>query len=1080
MNKKYWAAAIFCMAAMYGCDDETGSTTTTSNNTSGCVPSMCASGECLPSGECKPITDPGPGPDPCDNGQCPVDITYLNKGDTCTIGSQTAMCKSPLICHNSVCTDQDDANLGKHCESSDDCADQDPFTTCMDNNHCGYYAEVGQKCRGITGGTIACTDGAVYQGSCALTLNEGDACDTSDTWRTCNAEDNNFCIAGFCQKYTAELERGATCNDSYRFCADGLECLDGICTQIAGEEEACNPSEHIICPPASTIKCLGGQCKRTAGTCASSSECTTSDTYCCTDESKCAEAFGQCIPYEGDVVKDETCRFKTKPGIFEAQIQCRWQATDGVEPTSNSVEMPPLVGHFGNKAGLPTVVAFYSYATGNQSRTPSSSHKSVIRFINPETCETLESIAVELAGRWFDYPAAVDLDDDGMLELLVVLSGGNLAAYKWDPATNKHKQHWKAAITSGDTIESFDVDMDGKPEIITGANVVGRDGTIIYNGNGGSYGRTFALGYMRDSQNNPFAFQTRSDGLFKFDVSAKSWVKLAAFDGTSSHDNNWTGSGAHTAYADFGTPGSEAKDFNFKQLDGIPEFIIAGSGLFKVYSVIQTSNPNEYTVQNILTIPLLKADDGTAAKGGPITVGDFDNDGLPEIGLASTGYFGVYDPLCEGYKENECADQYVLWERWSQDASSGTTGSSLFDFDGDGQAEAVYADECFTRVYDGKTGTVLFSSARSSETSIEGPVVADIDNDGSSEILMGSDKAYSCYNDGGSKAYAAIDPIHEGIRCENDGDCPTNKCKIDIGLCICGGDDNPDDDDDECNTQYLDGKLVKQYKCTYPIHKDVGFMKKTSGTTRTLAQKRGTRPDGYDTATGYKVCRAYRNAQDTTSPGRSDLMILKDRLDRWVSSRNMWNQHAYNIINVEDNGSVPSVNKWFDNWMAKLSGKTITGTSNPRPKYNNYRLNSQGEYGAGMAPDITGKFKAGSICGQTADGKYVISAKLCNRGTKPAGKDLPATFFYYDEDKADHRGTLICTSYTNKVFVDGECADVGCEITEDQLKDLEGKKVLMVSNLNEHGQASTVECNDKNNTDVIEIDTCKASIVITN
>ena len=195
-----------------------------------------------------------------------------------------------------------------------------------------------------------------------------------------------------------------------------------------------------------------------------------------------------------------------------------------------------------------------------------------------------------------------------------------------------------------------------------------------------------------------------------------------------------------------------------------------------LYAIVKKDD-NTYDPQLVMKVEGFKW-------GGPVTIGDFNNDGLPEIGIASAGLFGVYDPKCKGYVPGECADKYVLWERWSQDQSSGTTGSSLFDFDGDGQAEAVYADECFTRVYDGKTGTVLFSAKRSSTTSIEGPVIADIDNDGSAEILMGSDANHSCYNDNNSGGQIdpqsdsssdldCVDPIHEGIRCTEDADCPT-------------------------------------------------------------------------------------------------------------------------------------------------------------------------------------------------------------------------------------------------------------------------------------------------------------------
>jgi hypothetical protein len=80
----------------------------------------------------------------------------------------------------------------------------------------------------------------------------------------------------------------------------------------------------------------------------------------------------------------------------------------------------------------------------------------------------------------------------------------------------------------------------------------------------------------------------------------------------------------------------------------------------------------------------------------------------------------------------------VLWSQRSLDTSSGTTGSSVFDFDDNGSAEVVYADECFMRIYDGKTGEVLQSVPRSSRTRFEYPVIADVDGDGHAEIVVGS------------------------------------------------------------------------------------------------------------------------------------------------------------------------------------------------------------------------------------------------------------------------------------------------------------------------------------------------------
>jgi hypothetical protein len=61
----------------------------------------------------------------------------------------------------------------------------------------------------------------------------------------------------------------------------------------------------------------------------------------------------------------------------------------------------------------------------------------------------------------------------------------------------------------------------------------------------------------------------------------------------------------------------------------------------------------------------------------------------------------------------------------------------VFDFEGDGRAEVVYADETTMRIFDGATGEILYEDAtHGSHTRIEMPVIADVDNDGNAEIVV--------------------------------------------------------------------------------------------------------------------------------------------------------------------------------------------------------------------------------------------------------------------------------------------------------------------------------------------------------
>ncbi|MFO0659142.1 MAG: CARDB domain-containing protein [Polyangiaceae bacterium] len=91
--------------------------------------------------------------------------------------------------------------------------------------------------------------------------------------------------------------------------------------------------------------------------------------------------------------------------------------------------------------------------------------------------------------------------------------------------------------------------------------------------------------------------------------------------------------------------------------------------------------------------------------------------------------------VCNTIK-GECACLHNGWSRKTEDDSSRVTGSSVFDFNGDGAAEVIYNDECWFRIYNGQNGDVYTKEHSPSRTRIEYPVVADVDNDGNAEIVF--------------------------------------------------------------------------------------------------------------------------------------------------------------------------------------------------------------------------------------------------------------------------------------------------------------------------------------------------------
>ena len=110
--------------------------------------------------------------------------------------------------------------------------------------------------------------------------------------------------------------------------------------------------------------------------------------------------------------------------------------------------------------------------------------------------------------------------------------------------------------------------------------------------------------------------------------------------------------------------------------------------------------------------------------GGAPTVADFDGDGMPEIGVASQSAYSVWKP-----------GQGWIWTSKTFDCSA-NTGSSVFDFEGKGQAAVVYSDQCYFHVFDGKSGQVLITEPNFSCTAYEMPIVADIDGTGRAKVLV--------------------------------------------------------------------------------------------------------------------------------------------------------------------------------------------------------------------------------------------------------------------------------------------------------------------------------------------------------
>lgn len=730
--------------------------------------------------------------------------------------------------------------------------------------------------------------------------------------------------------------------------------------------------------------CAGGICVDAAGECQSDEDCG-GDRYCCGEG--ClpdGETLARCISYGTGPRENvnDACLGEVVIGLFEPSVQCEWSGPPEGDPFPHhkNVLTTPLVANLPHDSGAAgeIVIVTYNYTDGGAEAALGSNpnYYGVIRVLNGQTCEQMQTID-DPANRIIaaSTPAIGDLDGDGLPEIVTHRANRGLIAFKWNEAAAGYQTFWAMSDAGQTELEGtlrwdgpsiHDLDDNGFPEVISAGEVYdGRTGVRLnpgqtVTGTKPSYGYIPVLGDLdRDNK-----IELVAQGVWEWETNK--WVL--------EHVGSLVGT--HFAYADFGTPGATPADFNPNALDGIAE-VVSVSGDVRITTL---------GGQIVLSAP-------TTGSGGPPTVGDFDHDGRPEVAVAGGSSYRVYDFDCKDGGA-PCFGTFIAWSQSSQDSSSNRTGSSIFDFEGDGQAEAVYADECFTRIYEGTSGEVLYSAFRTSCTWYENVVIADPDRDENTEILVGSNNncGISC---------PSIDPIHPGVRCTENADCPSGLC--DSGLCRCTA--SP-----ECPSGYT---------CTAP----------PAGTPGAGNTCRASHPPGV---------------------GLQGLRVLRDRLDRWASSRPIWNQHAYSITNVNDDGTVPKTSEWIPNFSA--------------PSMNNYRQNSQGTASSEDMPDITGRLDD-DVC-QSSESFATLTSTVCNRGLRAVGAALPATF--YAGDPADNN--ILCVSYTPGPVPVGGCMEVHCEIHET----IEGVITVVVNDDGAGGQ-TTVECNTANNTDTISVPPCVVS-----
>jgi len=376
------------------------------------------------------------------------------------------------------------------------------------------------------------------------------------------------------------------------------------------------------------------------------------------------------------------------------KVKWAWTGSE-TEPSFNQVLMTPLVAQANddNGDGLidandnPDIIfTAHSRATAN-----GASARGFIRIISGVDGSEIR-IFDELGPVISAYSnlAVGDIDNDGEIEIVAPADAGGIYAFELDGSLKWYQPNTPKTEYGG--VSLADLDGDGRVEIMAAGALLNDQGDILWQSSvfEGQFGTGTSVPYRGAI---PLAADIDLDG-----------VQEVIYGGTAFRDSG------ETLWQNTSSPDGLNGVGNF-DADLNPEIVVVRNGR------ITLVDHNGETIWNIATV------DG--GEGGAPTIADYDNDGSPEIGVAGSSRYVVYE-----------SDGTVLWQAVTFDTSSRVTGSSVFDFNNDGEHEVVYADERNLHVFNGATGETIFIEPHSSATVYEYPVVVDIDNDGHAEVVV--------------------------------------------------------------------------------------------------------------------------------------------------------------------------------------------------------------------------------------------------------------------------------------------------------------------------------------------------------
>ncbi len=492
------------------------------------------------------------------------------------------------------------------------------------------------------------------------------------------------------------------CGAAATCCAAGQECYDDSCVAACASGVHCGSA----CCNSGDV-CLSETCASPTTAC--------DDSFDCADNEFCEPTLGKCLPQP---TGPNLCVIEPPTPAFGPVV--KWSWTDSaIEPGYNQIiNTPSIVDLDGDK--IPEVVVVTSK---NDSTAYAQTGVAFVRALDGRDGSEKWAATVDAykhgAGTAGDpdysvsprdTPAVADIDGDGHVDIVAARRNGGLIAFNGDGSVK-----WVSTKHDGVTpytgsfrsmaIAIADMDNDGKAEIVAGGVVVDYLGRLVsdsligrelYGSNDVGYGPVSIIADVDGDDTTHTQYVVTGNRAYQK-------------DGTPLWDVSATLHDGYPAIADL-------------DKDGTPELVVTYSVAGVGYIRVQNATTGAI-IGAALQVP-------GSGRGGPPTIADFDGDGFMEIASANGNKYNVFE------FDQTTKALSAKWSHDTQDLSSNVTGSSVFDFEGDGASEVVYNDECYSRVFKGADGTVLLEIPNSTATIHEYPVIADVNGDNHSEYVV--------------------------------------------------------------------------------------------------------------------------------------------------------------------------------------------------------------------------------------------------------------------------------------------------------------------------------------------------------